>query len=117
MRSNDSRNESPATQALILVRFVSHTANHVLSKQVPLMSIGEEILQAGVRLFDKALFECRQPEHGHGTVVHHHSVHAGIGTRVGQLVLHVAGEHHVSSFKELVVVGKVEDVRQARVRF
>ena len=52
MRSNNSRNESPATQALILVSFVSHTANHVLSEEVSLMTLRKEILETGMRLLD-----------------------------------------------------------------
>ena len=107
---SDSRNKSPATQTLVFVSFVGHSTNDILSKKVSLMPLGEEILETGVCLLDKALLECRESENGHGTVVHHHRVHAGIGTGMGELVLHVACEHHVAGFKEFVVVGEVEDM-------
>jgi hypothetical protein len=75
---SDSRNKSPATQTLVFVSFVGHSTNDILSKKVSLMPLGEEILETGVCLLDKALLECRESENGHGTVVHHHGVHAGI---------------------------------------
>jgi hypothetical protein len=95
---------------LVFVSFVSNAANHILGKKISLVSLREEILQAGIRLLDEPLLEGSESKHGHGAVVHNHSVHTSVRTGVGQLVLHVAREHHVSSFKEFVVVGEVEDV-------
>ena len=47
-----ARNKSPAAQTLIFVSFVSHTANHVLSEEVSLMTLRKEILETGMRLLD-----------------------------------------------------------------
>jgi transketolase C-terminal domain/subunit len=105
-----SRNKSPATQALVFVGFVCHAADDILSKKVSLVSLGKEILKTGVRLLDEPVLERRKAEHGHGAVVHDHRVHAGVGTRVSELVLHMACKHHVSSFKKFVVVGQVKNM-------